>query len=150
MDRKKNKKKRIIALGADHAGYDVKEMIKKHLKTSNDILDYGTNNSNSVDYPIYGQKVGLAVAKNIADCGIIICGSGIGISIAANKVKNVRAALCTSTQHAEMSRRHNDANVLAIGARMTDYKQIISIIDKWLNTKFEGGRHQNRIDKIEF
>ena len=139
-----------IALGSDHAGYEVKENVKKYLSNQYSITDFGTYGLDSVDYPEFGHKVALSIANNESDLGIVICGSGIGISIAANKIKNVRAALCTSVKHAEMSRRHNDANVLAIGARMTDYKQIISIIDKWLNTKFEGGRHQNRIDKIEF
>ena len=140
-----------IAIGCDHAGYDVKEKIKDYL-TSNfnfEIIDMGTKNNDSVDYPEYGHKVGNFVASSEDRKGIVVCGSGIGISIAANKIKGIRAALCTTSDHAIMSRKHNDSNILALGARLTSYNNIIKILNDWLNTEFEGGRHLDRINKIE-
>jgi len=140
----------VLAIGCDHAAFDVKEKIKKILLNLNyQVLDFGTNSEESVDYPFFGHRVGQAVSNNDADKGIVICGSGIGISIAANKIKGIRAALCTSVLHAELSRKHNDANVLALGARITDFKEIELIINKWLKTPFDGGRHQKRINQIE-
>ena len=140
-----------IAIGCDHAAFDIKEQLKVFLcnELKYEILDLGANSSESVDYPKYGHKVGLSVSDKSADLGIVICGSGIGISIAANKVKGIRAALCTSREHAIMSRKHNDANVLALGARFTKYEDIKLIVQSWLNTDFEGGRHLDRINKIE-
>ena len=140
-----------IAIGCDHAGFDVKEKIKDYLSNNYnfEIHDMGTENNNSVDYPEYGHKVGQFVAGCIENKGIVVCGSGIGISIAANKVKGIRAALCTSREHAIMSRKHNDSNVLALGARLTDYNDIVNILNDWIKTDFEGGRHQDRINKIE-
>ncbi len=139
-----------IALGADHAGFDVKDDVKSYLESKgHEVFDKGTFSNDSVDYPKFGHDVGMAVSNNDVDKGIVICGSGIGISIAANKINGVRAALCTSSDHAKMSRLHNDANVLALGARMTDYDVLIKIIDTWLSTDFEGGRHQQRVEKIE-
>ena len=139
-----------IAIACDHAAYDVKDKIKVYLENLNHIVtDLGTHTSDSVDYPSYGHEVGNYVVENKVDRGIVICGSGIGISIAANKVKGVRAALCTSVMHAELSRKHNDANVLALGARLTNYDEIESIVKIWLKTDFEGGRHLDRINKIE-
>ena len=113
-----------IAIGCDHAAFEIKEKIKKHLSNNFEIFDLGTKSNQSVDYPEFGHAVGKYVANNLVDKGIVICGSGIGISIAANKINGIRAALCTSTKHAEMSRKHNDANILALGSRMTDYKDI--------------------------
>jgi len=139
-----------ISIACDHAAYDVKEKIKLFLFDEGlEVLDYGTTSNESVDYPEYGKKVGLSVSKGKSQKGIVICGSGIGISIAANKIKGIRAALCTSEKHAIMSRKHNDANVLALGARMTNYDEILLIIKAWLYTDFEGGRHADRIKKIE-
>ena len=138
-----------IGIGCDHAGFEVKEIVKEYLSKTYSILDFGTNSNDSVDYPEYGHKVGNAVSTSEVDYGIVICGSGIGISIAANKIKNVRAALCASVEHAIMSRKHNDANILALGARMTKESTVLKIVDAWINTDFEGGRHQNRINKIE-
>lgn len=139
-----------IAIGCDHAAFNEKEKLKFYLiKKGYDLFDVGTNSLDSVDYPSFGHKVGRMVANNKVSKGIVICGSGIGISIAANKVKGIRAALCTTSGHAEMSRKHNDANVLAIGARMTDYNTILEIVNTWLNTEFEGGRHLERINLIE-
>ncbi|MAV92802.1 MAG: ribose 5-phosphate isomerase B [Candidatus Marinimicrobia bacterium] len=139
-----------IAIGCDHAAFNEKEKLKLYLvEKGYNLVDVGTNSLDSVDYPSYGHKVGLLVSNNTVDKGIVICGSGIGISIAANKVKGARAALCTSQAHAEMSRKHNDANILALGARMTEYTEIINIVETWLKTKFEGGRHLKRIKLIE-
>ena len=139
-----------ISIGCDHAGFEVKEIIISLLKElKHDVCDLGTNSIDSVDYPIYGLKVGESIKNKIVDMGIVVCGSGIGISIAANKISGVRAALCTSVEHAILSRKHNNANVLALGARLTDEKDIKEIIIKWLDTPFEGGRHQKRINLIE-
>ena len=139
-----------IAIGCDHAAFNEKEKLKKYLiKNGYELVDVGTNSSDSVDYPSFGHEVGKLVANNKVNKGIAICGSGIGISIAANKIKGVRAALCTSSEHAKMSRKHNDANVLALGARMTDFSLILEIVQSWLNTDFEGGRHLKRVNLIE-
>ena len=140
--------KSVIAIGCDHAGFELKEEILSKYN-SYDFLDLGCCSLESVDYPDFGHAVGLAVCNNKADYGIVICGSGIGISIAANKIKNIRAALCTTVEHARLSRLHNDANVLALGARLTDNKEIYNIIDAFFNTEFEGGRHLTRIEKID-
>ena len=139
-----------ISIGCDHAGFEVKEMILNLLnEIGYEMIDFGTNSSESVDYPIYGIKVGESVATKQVNRGIVVCGSGIGISIAANKVTGVRAALCSTVEHAVLSRKHNNANVLAIGARLTNNQQIKEIVINWLNTSFEGGRHQERINLIE-
>lgn len=139
-----------IAIGCDHAGYPLKVSVEdKLLKEGYGVMDVGTESTESVDYPIYGKSVGRAVASGLADRGIVICGSGIGISIAANKVKGVRCALCTSVEMAEMSRRHNDANVLAMGARMIEQDLAFEIVDKWLTTDFEGGKHLRRINMLD-
>ena len=140
-----------IALGCDHAGFEMKEKIKDFLclKSNIEIFDLGTTSEQSVDYPEFGHAVGKKVVSESVDKGIVICGSGIGISIAANKIKGVRAALCTTIEHAEMSRKHNDSNILALGARITSFSDIKKIIDVWLDTDFEGGRHLDRIKKLE-
>ena len=139
-----------ISIGCDHAGFEVKEMIIKLLNNlEHDVLDCGTNSLDSVDYPVFGLRVGKSVKNDEADRGIVVCGSGIGISIAANKIKGIRAALCTTVEHAVLSRQHNNANVLALGARLTDENKIKEIVINWLETTSEGGRHQNRIDLIE-
>ena len=140
----------IISMGADHAGFSVKEKIREYLESKGYILlDKGAYSEDSVDYPEFGHAVGNSVQSGESEKGIVVCGSGIGISMAANKIEGIRAALCTSAEHAQMSRLHNDANVLAIGARMTDYDVITDIIDTWLSTDFEGGRHSRRVNKIE-
>ena len=139
-----------ISIGCDHAGFEVKEMILNLLNEMGyEMIDFGTNSSESVDYPIYGIKVGESVATKQVDKGIVVCGSGIGISIAANKVTGIRAALCSTVEHAVLSRKHNNANVLAIGARLTNNQEIKEIVINWLNTSFEGGRHQERINLID-
>ena len=142
--------KNKIAIGCDHAAFDEKEKLKIFLIDKGyELVDVGAHSSDSVDYPSFGHEVGKMVVNNEVDKGIVICGSGIGISIAANKIRGIRAALCTSSKHAEMSRKHNDANVLALGARMTDLNLILEIVDVWLNTDFEGGRHLKRVNLIE-
>ena len=139
-----------ISVGADHAAFSVKQEIIVYLKDKGlEVQDLGTHSENSVDYPLFGQKVAQSILSGSSDKGIIICGTGIGISIAANRFKNIRAALCTTKIHAEMARKHNDSNVLALGARVTDIKTIKDIVDVRLNTTFEGGRHQNRLELID-
>ena len=139
-----------ISVGADHAAFSVKQEIIVYLKDKGlEVQDLGTHSENSVDYPLFGQKVAQSILSGSSDKGIIICGTGIGISIAANRFKNIRATLCTTKIHAEMARKHNDSNVLALGARVTDIKTIKDIVDVWLNTTFEGGRHQNRLELID-
>ncbi len=138
-----------IALGSDHAGYLEKEIVKKHLEARDiSVIDLGTNSPESVDYPIYGAKVGRAVATGDAEFGIVLCGSGVGISIAANKVNGVRAALAWNGEVAKLARQHNDANVLSIGARLLAEEEILVIVDSFLEAEFEGGRHQRRVDEI--
>ena len=141
-----------IAIGCDHAAYNEKNNLVRFIESELGfkVIDVGTSSEDSVDYAEYGHMVGKLVSSKEVDKGIVICGSGIGISIAANKIKGVRAALCTSIEHAEMSRKHNDANILALGSRMTSEKDIFSIIDVWLSTEFEGGRHLDRINMIEY
>ncbi len=138
-----------LAIGADHAGYYLKEQIKEFLKSKNiDFKDYGTFKIESCDYPEYAYKVGQAVANGDADLGILICGTGIGMSITANKIKGIRAALVYDEQTAKLSRQHNDANVLCMGGRLTPEEEAKKIVDVWLNTSFEGGRHEKRIKLI--
>ena len=139
-----------IAVGCDHAAYELKEAIKEKLtKEGHEVLDMGCDSTESVDYPKYGHAVGRAVASGEAERGIAVCGSGIGISIACNKVPGIRAALCASVEMAEMCRRHNNANVVCMGARMISQELAFDIIDKWMTTDFEGGKHLRRINEIE-
>ena len=139
-----------ISIASDHAGYlEKRELIEFLEEKGIETINFGTDSKESVDYPLYGQKVAESIINNESSRGIIICGTGIGISIAANRFNNIRASLCTTTMHAEMARKHNDSNVLALGARMTDMDEMKKIVDVWLNTEFEGGRHQDRIQKIE-
>lgn len=138
-----------IVLASDHGGYDLKEVIKKHLTEKGyDIMDLGTNSEESVDYPDYGYAAGEVVANGKADKGIVFCGSGIGICIAANKVKGIRCALLTSVEMAVLAKSHNDANIISLGGRLTPPDLAIKIVDTWLTTEVEGGRHQRRIDKL--
>jgi ribose 5-phosphate isomerase B len=138
-----------IALGADHAGFELKEKIKRYLVEKGIAVDdHGTKSAQSVDYPDYAFFVAEQVAAGKVQLGILVCGSGIGMSIAANKVHGIRAAHVTSEIEAQLSREHNDANVLAIGGRVLDENTAQKIIDRWLSTEFAGGRHQERVDKI--
>ena len=139
-----------IVIGSDHAGFELKEAVKAKLEGEGyEIIDVGTYSTESVDYPKYGHAVGRLVASGEAERGIALCGSGIGISIACNKVPGIRAALCTSVEMAEMCRRHNNANVVCMGARMISQELAFDIIDKWMVTEFEGGKHLRRINEIE-
>lgn len=138
-----------IAVASDHGGYQLKEEIKKYLEGRGiEVLDLGTDSEESVDYPAFGHACGEAVASGKADRGIVCCGTGIGISIAANKVKGVRCALCTDVTMAELTRKHNDANILAMGGRTTGVLTALEITKVWLDTEFEGGRHQRRVDML--
>ncbi len=138
-----------IALGADHAGYELKDKIKLHLQRKGfEVYDDGTNSGESVDYPDYARRVGEDVSRERADMGILVCGSGIGMAIAANKVPGIRAANVSSEYEAQMSREHNNANVLALGARILKEDTAFQIVDKWLSTQFAGGRHERRVEKI--
>lgn len=138
-----------IAMACDHGGFELMQQIKTFVEEQGiEVLDLGTKSEESVDYPVYGKACGEAVMAGKADRGIVICGTGIGISIAANKVKGIRCALCTDVFMAEMTRKHNDANVLAMGGRTTDLETAKAITQKWLNTEFEGGRHQRRVDML--
>ena len=140
----------MIALASDHAGFELKESIKKYLVDNNyDITDFGTNSTASVDSPTFARMAAEAVASGRCDKGIICCGTGIGVSIVANKVKGIRCALCTDEFTAEMSRKHNDANVMAIGARVTEEEKALKMVNIWLSTDFEEGRHKRRVDMIE-
>ena len=138
-----------IALGADHAGYQLKDQIKQHLLQQDiDVRDEGTSSAESVDYPDYARAVAHDVSRQRADLGILVCGSGIGMAITANKVDGIRAANVSTEYEAQMSREHNNANVLALGARIITADAAFSIIDKWLTTQFAGGRHERRVEKI--
>ena len=141
----------MIALGSDQAGYELKQVVMRHLEERGlSYKDYGSYSPDPVDYPVYGKKVGRAVADGECDRGILICGTGIGISIAANKIKGVRAAVCSDCFSAEATRLHNDANVLALGARVVGTGLAIKIIDTFLETQFSGiDRHKRRVDMIE-
>lgn len=138
-----------IAIGSDHGGYLLKEEIAKHLKEKNiDFVDFGCFTTEAVDYPDIGQAVGEAVARGEFDRGILCCGTGIGISISANKIPGIRAALCGDCFSAKASREHNDANVLALGERVIGVGLAKMIVDIWLSTEFQGGRHGRRVGKI--
>ena len=138
-----------IALGADHAGFELKQKIKDHLIVQGvQVDDRGTVSNESVDYPDFARLVGEEVAQRQADLGILVCGSGVGMAMAANKVPGIRAANVTTEYEAQMSREHNDANVLALGGRVLNEQQAMKIVDLWLHTPFAGGRHQRRVDKI--
>lgn len=138
-----------ISIGADHAGFALKQKIKAHLEQRGiAVEDEGTASTESVDYPDYARKVGEAVAHKEADLGVLVCGSGIGMAIAANKVPGIRAANVSTEYEAEKSREHNDANVVTLGARILNEQQAVAIVDTFLKTRFAGGRHQKRVDKI--
>ena len=144
--RKKNTQP--IILGSDHAGFKLKELIKKFLiKKRKKVLDLGTYNNNSVDYPDYARLLAKKIKKN-KQFGVLVCGSGIGMTIAANKHKKVRAALCYNVKSAKLSRKHNNANVIAIGGRLTKKNVALKCIEVFLKTNFDGGRHLKRIKKI--
>ncbi len=139
----------MIGLGADHGGYQLKEFIKKHLeKKGIEYKDFGTYSEDSVDYPLFAEKVCKAIGEGQCESGILCCGTGIGISMAANKFKGIRCALVRDSFSARLTKEHNNANVLALGGRVTGTELAADIIDSWMNAEFQGGRHQGRIDII--
>jgi ribose 5-phosphate isomerase B len=138
-----------ISLGADHAGFLLKEAIKEHLTTAgHEVRDFGTASDESVDYPDYGAPAARAVAQGDVDVGVLVCGSGQGMCMVANKVDGVRAALAWHPEIARLSRLHNDANALCLPARFLGIEQALEIVDLWLDAAFEGGRHERRVEKI--
>ena len=138
-----------IAIGADHAGFALKEELRAALEAKGlEVVDFGTHSSESTDYPDYASAVAHAVSKGEAGCGILVCSTGAGMSMAANKVEGVRAAIGFNTDEVELTRRHNNANVLTMGARYNNLQQAETMVDIFLNTPFDGGRHQRRVDKI--
>ncbi|ETJ99914.1 ribose-5-phosphate isomerase B [Eubacterium nodatum ATCC 33099] len=140
----------IVAIAGDHGGFALKQRIREHLiERGIKIADLGTDSEESVDYPEFGKACAQAVASGKADRGIVICGTGIGISIAANRIRGIRCGLCTSVEMAELSRKHNNANMLAMGGRITSVEDAIRITDAWLDTEFEGGRHSRRVDMLD-
>lgn len=139
----------MIAIASDHGGYDLRIQIINYLQEKGyEYKDFGTCDCKSVDYPDYGLMVAEAVKNGECEKGIIVCGTGLGISIAANKVPGIRAALCTDSFMARMSREHNDANILALGGRVVGVELALDIVDTWMKAEFQGGRHKTRVDKI--
>ncbi len=139
----------VLAIGNDHVAVDMKEEIKLFLEEKgHTVIDVGTNEKSRFDYPISGYKVAKMVKENKADLGVLICGTGVGISLAANKVKGIRACVCSDAYTAMLSRQHNNTNIVAFGARVIGIETAKQIVDMWLNAEFEGGRHQKRIDMI--
>ena len=139
-----------IALGTDHAGFKLKEIIKTHLKSQEyEVVDYGTNSEEAVDYPDFVRLAAESVANKKCDCGIVFGGTGNGEAIVANKVRGIRCGLCWNEKSAQLTKEHNNANMIAIGGRMVSDENGIKIVDTWLNATFQGGRHERRIQKIE-
>ena len=138
-----------LAIGCDHGGFELKEAVRGYLEENNiPYEDFGAYNTDSIDYAPIAAKAAKAVASGEADYGIVVCATGMGISSAANKVKGIRAALCTNEFCAEMTRRHNNANILCMGGKVIDKETALKLVDIFLHTEFEGGRHQRRIDQI--
>jgi len=141
-----------IAIGSDHAGFETKEYIKEYLKSVSSgfaLIDVGTYSADSVDYPDFAHQVALKVADKEVDCGLLICGSGNGVCITANKHAHIRAALCWTVELSSLARKHNDANVLCIPARFVSHETASNMVETFMNTEFEGGRHLKRVEKIE-
>ena len=138
-----------IAIGNDHAAVEMKQEIKAYLESKGyEVINFGTDTNASCDYPEFGEKVGRAVVSGEADYGITICGTGIGIGMAAGKVKGVRVCTCSEPYSARLSRMHNNTNVLSFGARVVGIEMAKMIVDEWLNNEYEGGRHQRRVDML--
>lgn len=138
-----------IGIGNDHAAVEMKQQIVAFLEElGHEVVNYGTDTNDSCDYPVYGEKVGRAVVNGDVECGILICGTGVGISIAANKVKGVRAVVCSEPYSAKLSKQHNNTNILAFGARVVGIELAKMIVEEWLGTEFEGDRHQRRVSMI--
>lgn len=139
-----------VAIASDHAGMAIRKVVQDWLEAQGtEVEDFGPHEAASVDYPSFAQPVALAVQSGACDWGVLICGSGIGMSIAANRYKGVRAALCREALSAQMARQHNDANILVLGERFTGVSMVEAILKAWTNASFEGGRHQRRVDAIE-
>ncbi len=139
-----------IAVGADHAGFNLKEHVRRHLeKAGHEVEDFGTDSTEPVDYPDFARRVAEVVARGEADRGILCCGTGLGMAMAANRYPGVRAAPCTTEHAAEMARRHNDANVLTLGGRVIAEEDAVRIVDTFLECPFDGGRHERRVAKID-
>ncbi|MGN1043750.1 MAG: ribose 5-phosphate isomerase B [Acutalibacteraceae bacterium] len=140
----------MLSIGSDHAGYELKIKIEDYLNSKNiEFKDVGTFNEESCDYPIFAEKASRLVSEGYCEKGILVCGSGVGMCIASNKIKNIRAVLCFDSEIAALSRKHNDANVLCLGGRFIDFESAKKIVDIFLNTPFEGGRHKKRIELIK-
>ncbi len=138
-----------IAIANDHVAIDLKNIIKEYLESKgHEVIDHGTNSEERTDYPIYGKAVAEAVANNDVDKGILICGTGVGISLAANKVKGIRAVVCSDTFSAKLSKEHNNTNILSMGSRVVGSELAKMIVDAWMDAEFEGGRHQRRVEMI--
>ena len=138
-----------ICIASDHAGFNLKENIKNYLINKNlSIIDLGPSDTKSVDYPDYAKKIGNRIKSKKSDIGILVCGSGTGMAISANKIKTIRAAVCYNTKSTRLSRQHNNANIIALGARLTKKTLSLKLVEIFLKTKFEGGRHLKRIKKI--
>ena len=138
-----------IGIGNDHAAVDMKNEISEYLKEKGyEVVNYGTDSNESCDYPVYGEKVGEAVAHGDVDLGILICGTGVGISLAANKVEGIRAVVCSEPYTAKLSRQHNNTNILAFGARVIGIETAKMIVDEWLNAEFMGGKHERRVNML--
>lgn len=138
-----------IGIGNDHAALDLKREVSRHLcELGHEVVDYGTDSPESTDYAIWGERVAKAVAAGEVERGVVICGTGEGIGIAANKVRGIRCCICSEPFSARLSRQHNDANMLAFGARVVGVGLAEMIVDEWMSAEFEGGRHQRRIDQI--
>ena len=139
----------MIAIGADHGGFELKEAVKKHLEERKiEYKDFGTYSGEAVDYPVIAKSVGEAVSKGEFECGILVCGTGIGMSIAANKVKGIRAACCSDTFSARFTKMHNNTNILCFGGRVIGAGLAIDVVDAYLDASFEGGRHEKRVNMI--
>ena len=139
-----------IAIGSDHAGFEYKEVIKAYLEEKGfSVHDFGTHSEDSVDYPVIGKTVGMAVSAKEFDYGILICGTGVGISISANRVPGIRAVVCSEPYTAKLSKMHNNTNILAFGSRVVGIEMAKMIVDTWLETTYEGGRHQRRVDLMD-
>ena len=139
-----------LAIGADHGGYELKKAVRAYLeKQGHEVVDYGCDSPERCDYPIYGERVARAVAGGECELGVLICGTGIGISLAANRVPGIRAAVCSETYSAQLTREHNNANIIAFGARVVGEGTAFAIVDAFLNAEFQGGRHAERVAMLD-
>lgn len=138
-----------IGIGNDHSAFEMKQQIKEFLEEmGHEVVNYGTDSLESCDYPVYGEIVANAAAEGKVDCGVLICGTGVGISLAANKVKGIRAVVCSEPYSAKLSKQHNNTNILAFGARVVGIELAKMIVSEWINAEFMGDRHQKRVDMI--